>query len=78
MKVQLLYSGNAWLEHSSLQLLAVCTSFEKACELAQLHSNEGKYPMDESDADELKENGATYGREENYLICDAETDVLEG
>lgn len=38
MKLHLLYIGDAWLSNSSLELLAVCTSFEKAVELAVEHS----------------------------------------
>lgn len=78
MKVYLLYSGNAWLNTSSLQLLAVCTSYEKACQLADIHSQDGEEPFDESVRNELRDNGATFGRDENYKICETATDELEG
>lgn len=74
MKVLLLYSGNAWLNNSSLQLLSVCTSIERACELAKVHSQEGREPLTEEDESELDCNRQTYGRDENYLICETNTD----
>lgn len=77
MKVYLLYSGNAWLNNSSLQLLSVCTSLEKAYELAKNHSKDGREPMTEADESELAYHRQTYGRDENYLICETNTDELD-
>lgn len=77
MKVYLLYSGNAWMNHSSLQLHAICTTLDKACEIANEHATAGDEPLEESELDELREERQTYGREENYLICEAETDELD-
>lgn len=77
-KVYLLYTGNAWLNTSSLQVIAVCSTFEKAIELACIHSNDGKEPLEEDDKDELEMNRQTYGRDENYLICECEIDEIDG
>lgn len=77
-KVYLLYTGNAWLNTSSLQLIAVCTSVEKAVELACTHASEGEEPLEEDDKNELEMNRQTYGRDENYLICECEMDVIDG
>lgn len=43
-KVYLLYTGNAWLNTSSLQLLAVCTTTDRAVELAVEHAKDGEEP----------------------------------
>lgn len=77
MKVYLLYSGNAWLNTSSLQLLAVCTTYEKACELAKVHSQDGDDPFSEENELELECHRSIYGRDENYLICETDTDELD-
>ncbi len=77
-KVFLLYAGNAWLNTSSLHLVAVCSSVEKAIELACIHSNEGEEPLEEDDQHELEMNLQTYGRDENYLICECEIDKIDG
>lgn len=76
-KVYLLYSGNAWLNTSSLKLLAVCSTPEKAVELAVAHSQDGEEPIDEEVKDELENTRQTYGRDENYLICETEIDQLD-
>lgn len=76
-KVYLLYSGNAWLNTSSLQLLAVCSSMEKAIELAVSHANDGDTPLDDEDVSELEINRQTYGRDDNYLICECNIDELD-
>lgn len=76
-KVYLLYSGNAWLNTSSLLLLAVCSTPEKAIELAVTHSKGGDEPLDEESKEELENNRSTYGRDENYLICETEIDQLD-
>lgn len=78
MKVYLLYSGNAWLNTSSLQLLAVCTTLDSACSLASAHSKEGEEPLEDDELAELMDNRHTYGRDENYLICETQTDELDG
>ena len=77
MTVYLLYTGNAWLNTSSLELLSVCSSPERACELARQHSNDGTEPISDEDFDELIVQLQTYGRDENYLICETEVDELE-
>ncbi len=77
MKVFLLYSGDAWLNTSSLQLLAVCTTPEKAVLLAKAHSQDGEEPLDEESKEELETNCQTFGRDENYLICESALDELE-
>ncbi|WP_290396026.1 hypothetical protein [uncultured Duncaniella sp.] len=46
-KVYLLYTGNAWLNTSSLQLLAVCTTTDRAVELAVEHAKDGEEPLDD-------------------------------
>lgn len=76
-KVYLLYTGNAWLNTSSLQLLAVCSSTEKAVELAVSHANDGDNPLDDEDVSELEINRQTYGRDDNYLICECNIDELD-
>lgn len=76
-KVYLLYSGNAWLNTSSLHLLAVCSTPEKAIELAETHANGGDEPLDDESKEELERNRSTYGRDENYLICENNIDKLD-
>lgn len=76
-KVYLLYSGNAWLNTSSLQLLSVCTTVERAIELAAEHAEGGEEPFDDESKEELECNRSTYGRDENYLICETELDELD-
>lgn len=76
-KVYLLYAGNAWLNISSLQLIAVCSSVEKAVSLAIEHSEAGEEPIYEDAKEELGNNRQTYGRDENYLICECEMDQLD-
>lgn len=76
-KVYLLYSGNAWLNPSSLQLLSVCTTVERAIELAVKHAEGGEEPLDDESKAELESQHQTYGREENYLICETELDQLD-
>ena len=77
MKVYLLYTGNEWLNTSSLQLIAVCTTIESACSLASTHAENGDEPLEDDDKSELMENRQTYGRNENYLICETQTDELD-
>lgn len=77
-KVYLLYSGNAWLNNSSLQLLAVCSTVEVAINLAETHSKDGEEPLDEEALEELEVYYQTQGRDENYLICETCMDELEG
>lgn len=76
--VYLLYSGNAWLNNSSLQLLAVCSTEGKANDLAIAHAKEGEEPLDEESLEELELYRQTQGRDENYLICECCLDELEG
>lgn len=76
-KVYLLYAGNAWLNTSSLQLLAVCSTQEKAVKLAIDHSNDGEEALDDESIEELESNRQTYGRDENYLICETEMDQID-
>lgn len=77
MTVYLLYTGNAWLNTSSLQLRAVCTTFDKACQLAAQDAKDYCVPFEETDVEDLINNRQTYGRDENYLICECETDELD-
>ena len=77
-KVYLLYTGNAWLNNSSLQLIAVCTTEAKAIELATAHAKECEEPLDEEAIEELEMYRQTQGRDENYLICECCLDELEG
>ena len=77
MKLHLLYIGDAWLSNSSLELLAVCTSFEKAVELAVEHSKKHNSRLWESDIRELQINKQTYGLDNNYMISSAITDTLD-
>ncbi len=77
MKLKILYVGDTWLSSSSLQLLAVCSSVEKAIELAKLHSENGEEPFEDTDIEEMKLNWQTYGRDENYMICEVGLDELD-
>ena len=77
MKLYLLYIGDAWLSNSSLELLAVCTTFEKAIELAVKHSKEHNSQLWESEIHELEINKQTYGLDNNYMISSAVTDTLD-
>lgn len=77
-KVYLLYFGNAWLNTSSLQLLAVCTTPDRAVDLAVEHAKDGEEPLDDESIEELESyQRQTYGRDENYLICETELDELD-
>lgn len=76
-KVYLLYSGNAWLNTSSLHLLSVCSTVERAIELAVEYAEGGEEPLDDESKDELESQRQTYGRDENYLICETELDELD-
>ncbi len=59
IRLYLLYIGDAWLSCSSLELLAVCTTFEKAGELATEHPDNHNGQLWESDIRELKINKQT-------------------
>ena len=76
-KVYLLYTGNAWLNTSSLQLLAGCTTTDRAVELAVEHAKDGEEPLEDESIEELYSQRQTYGRDENYLICETELDELD-
>lgn len=75
--VYLLNVGNAWLNTSSLQLLAVCSTPEKAVKLAIDHANDGDEALDDESIGELETNRQTYGRDDNYLICECNMDELD-
>ena len=77
MKMYLLYAGDSWLSNSSIYLVAVCTSHEKAKELAITHSNSGREPMTDDDLNDIECYNQTYGRNENYMISPTETDTLD-
>ncbi len=77
MKQYLLYIGDAWLSNSSLQLLAVCTSIEKAVQLGQVYSKKNHLHIDESDWYELKVNRQTYGYNNNLMIQPINVDELD-
>lgn len=86
----LVYEGNQWLERSSLRIIAVCTSFEKAQEIVikSLRDCEGiryseEYDEDEYDEHEtyledyekeLESNGQILGAGFGYLIEEVPTD----
>lgn len=76
-KAYLLYSGNAWLNTSSLCLLSVCTTPAIAVRLAIAHSNDGDEALDDESIEELESNRQTYGRDENYLICEVTMNKIE-
>lgn len=76
-KAYLLYSGNAWLNTSSLCLISVCTTPEIAVRLAIAHSNDGDEALDDESIEELESNRQTYGRDENYLICEVTMNKIE-
>lgn len=76
-KVYLLYSGNAWLNTSSLHLLSVCSTVERAIELAVEYAEGGEESLDDESIEELDSQRQTYGRDENYLICETELDELD-
>lgn len=76
MKLYLLYLGDAWLSNSSLELLAVCTSKEKAIELACQDAKKHNHPLWESDMNELIQNNQTYGLDNNYMIDNTIADEL--
>ena len=77
MKLYLLYIGDAWLSNSSLELLAVCTTFDKAVDLAYKDSKKHNKKLRESDINELKENRQTYGLNNNYMISSIVSDDLD-
>ena len=77
MKLYLLYIGDAWLSNSSLELLAVCTTFDKAVDLAYKDSKKHNKKLWESDINELKENRQTYGLDNNYMISSIASDELD-
>lgn len=61
-KVYLLYTGNAWLNTSSLHLLSVCSTVERAIELTVEHAKDGEEPLDDESIEELYSQRQTYGR----------------
>lgn len=75
-KVYLLYSGNAWLNVSSLRIIAICSTKEKAVELATAHAKEDE-PLDDEDVQNLLHINQTCHRDDNYLICEQDVDVLD-
>ncbi|MBJ2190648.1 MAG: hypothetical protein JFT10_07345 [Muribaculaceae bacterium] len=77
MKLYLLYIGDAWLSNSSLELLAVCTTFDKAVDLAYKDSKKNNQKLWESDINELKQNKQTYGLDNNYMISSIIADELD-
>jgi len=77
MKLHLLYIGDAWLSNSSLELLAVCTTFDKAVDLAYKDSKKNNQKLWESDINELKQNKQTYGLDNNYMISSIIADELD-
>lgn len=77
MKLHLLYIGDCWLTNSSLELLAVCSTFDKAIELACEHAKKHGNKLWESDVNELREHHQTYGRNDNYMISNIISDTLE-
>ncbi len=77
MKLYLLYIRDAWLSNSSLELLAVCTTFDKAVDLAYKDSKKNNQKLWESDINELKQNKQTYGLDNNYMISSIIADELD-
>lgn len=77
MKLYLLYIGDAWLSNSSLELLTVCTTFDKAVDLAYKDSKKNNQKLWESDINELKQNKQTYGLDNNYMISSIIADELD-
>lgn len=77
MKLYLLYIGDAWLSNSSLQLLAPCTTVEKAVELGRIYSKKNHLHIDESDWHELEVNHQTYGYSDNFMIQPIMVDELD-
>ena len=77
MKLYLLYIGDAWLSNSSLELLAVCTTFDKVVDLAYKDSKKNNQKLWESDINELKQNKQTYGLDNNYMISSIIADELD-
>lgn len=77
MKLYLLYIGDAWLSNSSLELLAVCTTFDKAVDLTYKDSKKNNQKLWESDINELKQNKQTYGLDNNYMISSIIADELD-
>lgn len=76
-EVFLLYSGNAWLEYSSLKLLAVCSSKEKAIIFAKKDARKNKDRLSDYDLMMLQDYKQTQGRDNNYLIAPVNMDELD-
>ena len=77
MNLYLLYLGDCWLSNVSLELIAVCSTFDKAIELACENSKIDGHRLRESDINELRINHQTYGLNDNYMISKIEVDTLD-
>lgn len=75
-EVYLLFVGDRWLMHNSLQLLAVCSSKDMAAELAKLDAQNNCDELTEEDFRELTQDQQTQCRDNNYLITSVYMDEL--
>ena len=75
-QVYLLYSGNAWLNNTSLKLLAVCSTKTKAIQLSEEDAMDTDEHLTDYDLKTLFEINQTYSRDCNYLICQTDVDTL--
>lgn len=68
-EVFLLYCGNTWLDKSSLEMIAICATLNKAVELAVEDARENsEAALSADEVAELERICMTQGSEENYLI----------
>lgn len=75
-QVYLLYCGNAWLNTDSFRLLAVCSTKEKAIELAKEDAENTDESLSDFDLEALSKHSQTNFRDCNYVICIADIDTL--
>ena len=68
MKVYILYQTDAWNSHESEQVIAVCSTRQKAIELADRNAIETQEKLSKHDLEMLEEIGQTQSRQTNYLI----------
>ncbi len=77
MELYLLYAGDSWLSTRSEELLAVCTTFDRAIQLACADAALHHKLLGKNDIQQLMENKQTYGLDTNYMIRPCKTDILD-
>lgn len=71
------YCGDPWLSYSSLDLVGVCSTRNKAIKMVKDHAIRFDYgKITKDDLFCLKSHNQTQGRDYNYMICEGEMNKL--